>query len=256
VYVEQPVLLVKVTFSLDVTSWTDFESKKDTFIEALQHSIGCDSSTCRVLLFDPLTGQEVQRRRLSVDVEAQILFLNETDTSSQLVVSSVQALRNTTQINSNLASADLTVLSSDVANPTAIPSYSLEVAPPPPLAPPAVPPSTGSSDSGVVIGLSLGLSFLFSLLVVLLWKKSSAAGTVDNGSRPERGLLEAANAYPLVTANAEIAQIAQKKGVASRLAAVSGRFSANFGSKQRVTTQVKGEGAPLQKNEVTMATHI
>jgi len=242
---------VKVTFSLDVTNWTHFESKRDTFIETLQHSIGCDSSTCQVLLFDAATGQEIQRRRLSVDVEAQILFLNETDTSSQLVVSSVQALRNTTQINSDLTSADLTVLSSVVANPTAIPSYSLQVAPPPPLAPPAVPPSTGSSDSGVVIGLSLGFSLLFSLLVVLLWKKSSAAGTVDNGARPERGLLEAANAYPLAIANAELREeIAQKKGFASQFAKVSGRFSARF------STQMKGEGAPLQKNEVTMATHI
>jgi len=72
------------------------------FIETLQQSIGCDSSSCQVLLIDPATGQEFQRRRLSVDVQAQILFLNETDTSSQIVVSSVQALSNTTQINANL----------------------------------------------------------------------------------------------------------------------------------------------------------
>jgi len=134
-----------------------------------------------------------------------------------------------------------------VGTPTAISSYAVQVAPPPPPKPPAALPSTKGTDVGLIVGVVLGCTFFIVLILVFLGKNSYAAGAkVDGNARPERFLLQASNEYPLVTTH--IGADSPKKGFISRFAG---------GRSLSKTPQVKvGAGALLQQNEVTMATNI
>ncbi|KAL1514809.1 hypothetical protein AB1Y20_003895 [Prymnesium parvum] len=192
-----PVVEVLLTFSLNTT-----EAKLDqpALIANLRAAIGCTPATCQIkLTFSPaVSGRRLSlralpslaaRRRLAqLDVTAQVLLIGATQLSDPLVVAA-QALASDTaaQLEAKLG---VRVLSVAPARTTVFSSFSIVVAPPPPvpLAPsPLAPPpkeSSGLDTTVLIIIIAAGAAAVVLVGIVCICRKQRAPAKAPANAAP------------------------------------------------------------------------